>query len=1065
MCSPTPLPRCSRGRSPIPSPPRWSPSRRRVSSGGWRSACRTGSAPRAATASAQACPSLPLARWWPSRSVGRSAVHPTRTRGTPSVRYGRCWRCSTPPPTSRGAPHCRPTATAATSLARRLAELFGTYATHRPELLRSWRMGGVGRCRRRPGLAARAVATAARADRRPGSHRAGRRGVRRLARRSRRSPPCPSACRCSGPPGWPHRSSRSSRRWVSTGRCTCGSPIRRPGSGPRLAPCGVPPRAADPTRRRRGPPPAVLARTRCPRAADAAHGRRARPARPPTTRAPSRHPPCWAGCSASCATTVRPRRPVRAHRHLRAGALLPRAGPSGRGAARGRARPAGSRSHARAARRPRHVPRHRDVRAADLRGVRAGRRRHPARRCRCGWPTGRCGRSTRCSTSWPGCWSSPRPGSPRPRCSTCSRPPPCAGASRSTTAISTGCASSPSAPVCAGVSTPRTGGRSSWKRSARTRGRQGSTGCCWASRCRRDALAGHRAARRGRAGRHRPHRTAGRVRRAARGRARAAVRRAAAAGVDGHARHGRSSCSRPPPPPTAWQAAQARAELAEATHVAGPHAATVPLGLADVRSLLAERLRGRPPARASAPARSPWPRWCRCARCRTASSACSGWTTACSPAQARSTATTCWPARPARRRARRRAAKTASSCSTRSWRPPTRSSSSTPGADERTGLRRPPAVPLGELLDARRRHRAGGRSSWSGIRCSRSTRATSPRLHRSASTAAELAGARAAAGPRAAPPPFLPAPLPRRARPVSSTTWSRSRAPGKGFLTQRVGCRCSRGTRRPPTRCRSRRMASPRGRSGTGCWATGSRAATCDRCRQAEWRRGELPPGALGDRLLATCWRTSSPWWTAAAEYRVGEPADRDVDVELPDGPASSARWAACTGTTALRVDTPGSPRSSGSGRGPGWWRSPRPPASRGRRSRSGGASGSASPAPRSDRCARTRPAPCSPSWWRCGRRAVRAAAAVRRHRAHVRAGPPGRRERGRRAGRGRAGVDERRRAPSAPTPHTNGSGVGPHPRRCCPATRAAGRRAHPVRRARPRALEPLLQMEDMVRR
>ena len=44
----------------------------------------------------------------------------------------------------------------------------------------------------------------------------------------------------------------------------------------------------------------------------------------------------------------------------------------------------------------------------------------------------------------------------------------------------------------------------------------------------------------------------------------------------------------------AWQAGQARAELAEAAHIAGPHAASVPLGLADIRSLLADRLRGRP---------------------------------------------------------------------------------------------------------------------------------------------------------------------------------------------------------------------------------------------------------------------------------------------------------------------------------------------------------------------------------------------------------------------------------------------------------------------------------------
>ena len=43
-----------------------------------------------------------------------------------------------------------------------------------------------------------------------------------------------------------------------------------------------------------------------------------------------------------------------------------------------------------------------------------------------------------------------------------------------------------------------------------------------------------------------------------------------------------------------WQAGQARAELAEAAHIAGPHAASVPRDLADVRSLLADRLRGRP---------------------------------------------------------------------------------------------------------------------------------------------------------------------------------------------------------------------------------------------------------------------------------------------------------------------------------------------------------------------------------------------------------------------------------------------------------------------------------------
>src|ERR687890_490424 len=47
-------------------------------------------------------------------------------------------------------------------------------------------------------------------------------------------------------------------------------------------------------------------------------------------------------------------------------------------------------------------------------------------------------------------------------------------------------------------------------------------------------------------------------------------------------------------PADAWQTGQARAELADAARAAGPHAADVPLALTDVRGLLSRRLRGRP---------------------------------------------------------------------------------------------------------------------------------------------------------------------------------------------------------------------------------------------------------------------------------------------------------------------------------------------------------------------------------------------------------------------------------------------------------------------------------------
>ena len=60
---------------------------------------------------------------------------------------------------------------------------------------------------------------------------------------------------------------------------------------------------------------------------------------------------------------------------------MPRPGPPGRGAARGAARAAGRRPHARAARHPGDVPRHRGLRPAGRGGVRhgRGRRRRPPR--------------------------------------------------------------------------------------------------------------------------------------------------------------------------------------------------------------------------------------------------------------------------------------------------------------------------------------------------------------------------------------------------------------------------------------------------------------------------------------------------------------------------------------------------------------------------------------------------------------------------------------------------------------------------------------------------------------
>ena len=154
------------------------------------------------------------------------------------------------------------------------------------------------------------------------------------------------------------------------------------------------------------------------------------------------------------------------------------------------------------------------------------------------------------------------------------------------------------------------------------------------------------------------------------------------------------------------------------------------------------------------------------------------------------------------------------------------------GNDERTNTPRPPAVPVGELLDvdrcdrARRgrpRARAGGRRA---IRCSRSTRATSTpgadrRAGPGASTRSTLDGARALDRARARRRRRSCAePLPPRAerRWSSSTTWCASSSTRSGrSCASGWGSACATATTRSRTRCRSSSTASSAGRSASGC--------------------------------------------------------------------------------------------------------------------------------------------------------------------------------------------------------------------------------------------------------
>ncbi|SHK29106.1 DNA helicase/exodeoxyribonuclease V, gamma subunit [Pseudonocardia thermophila] len=339
-------------------------------------------------------------------------------------------------------------------------------------------------------------------------------------------------------------------------------------------------------------------------------------------------------------------------------------------------------------------------------------------------------------------------------------------------------------------------------------------------------------------------------------------------------------------PTEAWQGAHARAELADAVVEAGPHAGTVPLGLADVRGLLAERLRGGP-SRASfrtgsltvatlVPMRSV-PHRVVCLLGLDDGAFPRTTTVDGDDLLAREPRVGDRDLRSEDRQLLLDAVCAATE----------RLVVIASGADERTGARRPPAVPLGELLDAI----AATAGDLSRVLHRHPLQPFDPRNFRAPAPfsfdTANLAGARAAAGPRVPPQPFLPRPLPPQERdplPLEDLV-AFVEHPVKAFLTQRAGVPVGEDDEEPPD-------ALPVQPDALARWSVGDRLLRdrlaghdLDRARKAEWRRGALPPGALGDAFLAEVLDEVEPLVAAAEEVRGGEPpTDVDVDVQVPDG-------------------------------------------------------------------------------------------------------------------------------------------------------------------------------------
>lgn len=223
------------------------------------------------------------------------------------------------------------------------------------------------------------------------------------------------------------------------------------------------------------------------------------------------------------------------------------------------------------------------------------------------------------------------------------------------------------------------------------------------------------------------------------------------------------------------------------------------------------------------------------------------------------------------------------------------------GADERTGASRPPAVPVGELLDALdaageapdgepvRRHvvvrhplqTADERNFADGV-LGRPGPFSFDALHHRAAL-----GAR---GERAGREPFLDEPLPplpeeeaRGAVDLEDLVYALEH-PVKAFLRRRLGVQL-------PGEVDELDDRLPLELAPLQRWAVGDRLLTAvldgvdlQQAVDAEWRRGLVPPGRLGTAVLKDVHGQVAP--VAAAAQRYLEPPGEtvDVDVALPSG-------------------------------------------------------------------------------------------------------------------------------------------------------------------------------------
>jgi exodeoxyribonuclease V gamma subunit len=235
------------------------------------------------------------------------------------------------------------------------------------------------------------------------------------------------------------------------------------------------------------------------------------------------------------------------------------------------------------------------------------------------------------------------------------------------------------------------------------------------------------------------------------------------------------------------------------------------------------------------------------------------------------------------------------------------------GADERTNLPVPPAVPLGELLDAvdRTATVADGRRVRDVVTTHHALQPFDPRNFAPSQDGRPFsfdplsyAAAVAAAAPRVEPPPLFERVLPPR--PAGDVDLADLRRllthPARGFLRQRLGVAETRGEDEPAD-------GLPVELDNLEQWAVGERVLherlhglPVAACIELEGRRGALPPGPLGEVTLRAIGPEVEGLLEASTLERELPPESHDVDVRLADGTRLTGTVGGVRGTTVLSL-------------------------------------------------------------------------------------------------------------------------------------------------------------------